>query len=145
MTYEQPLNIFLLILIMGIILKAKYRKLLIGEDLDNAWNRELTVLSKIIHDLSVPLPNVEFVDLRELFIPQLASKNISPYVPKSVFRVIWDAFFVNTPEGWEKRASERGLHFTIDGVHLNSTGAEKIADVALEKIHSKFPFAVRDS
>lgn len=111
--------------------------LLIGEDTNNAWNKELTVLSKIIHDLSVSYPNVEFVDLREHFIPQLASKNISPYVPKSVFRVILDALFVKTPEELEKKATERGLHFTIDGMHLNKAGAEKIADVFLKKILSK--------
>jgi len=115
---------------------------LIGEDIDNAWNKELTVLSKIIHDLSVSYPNVEFIDLREHFIPQLASKNISSYVPKSVFYVILDAIFAKTPEELEKKALERGLHFTMDGVHLNKAGAEKVADVLLEKIHSKFRFAV---
>jgi lysophospholipase L1-like esterase len=119
--------------------------LLIGEDIDNAWNEELTVLSKIIRDLSVKYPNVEFVDLREHFIPQLASKNISPYVPKSVFRVILDALFVKNPEELEKKATERGLHYTIDGVHLNKAGAEKVANVLLEKIHSKFRFAVGDT
>jgi lysophospholipase L1-like esterase len=112
--------------------------LFIGEDLDNAWNKELITLSKIIHDLSVKYPNAAFVDLREHFITQLASKNISPYVPKSVFRVILDAVFIKTPEELEKKALERGLHFTIDGVHLNKAGAEIVADVLLEKIHSKF-------
>jgi lysophospholipase L1-like esterase len=115
---------------------------LIGEDIDNAWNKELTVLSKIIQDLSFSFPNVEFVNLREHFIPQLASKKISPYVPKSVFRVILDALFVNNPEELEIKATERGLHYTIDGIHLNKAGAEKVADVLLEKIHSKFRFAV---
>lgn len=119
--------------------------LLIGEDIDNAWNKELTVLSKIIHDLSVSYPNVEFVDLREHIIPQLASKNISPYVPKSVFCVILDALFAKTPEELEKKALERGLHFTMDGVHLNKAGAENVADVLLEKIHSKFRFTVGDT
>jgi hypothetical protein len=106
------------------------------------WNKEASVLSKIIHDLSVSYPNVEFVDLREHFIPQLAKKNISPYVPKNFLRVIFDSFFVKTPEELEKKATERGLHFTIDGVHLNRAGAEKVANVLLEKIHSKLRFAV---
>jgi hypothetical protein len=119
--------------------------LLIGEDIDNAWNRELTVLAKKIHDFSVSYPNVEFVDLREHFIPQLASKNISAYVPKSIFRAIMDAIFIKTPEELEKRAAERGLHFTIDGAHLNRTGAEKVADVLLEKIRLKFPFSAIDT
>lgn len=119
--------------------------LLIGEDIGNAWNKELTVLSKIIRDLSVSFTKVEFVDLREHFILQLASRNISPYVPKSVFRVILDALFVKNPEELEKKATERGLHYTIDGVHLNKAGAEKVADVLLEKIRSKFRFAVGDT
>jgi len=118
--------------------------LLIGEDIDNAWNKELTVLSKIIQDLSVKYPKVEFVDLREHFFPHLASKSISPYVPKSVFRAILDALFVKSPEKLGKKALERGLQFTIDGVHLNKAGAEKVAAVLLEKIHSKFRFAVSD-
>lgn len=116
--------------------------LLIGEDIYNDWNKELIVLSKIIQDLSISYPNVEFIDLRKHFIPQLESKNISPYVPKSIFRVILDALVVKKPEKLEKEALERGLHFTIDGLHLNKAGAEKVADVLLEKIHSKFRFAV---
>jgi len=100
--------------------------LFIGEDLDNVWNKELTILSNIIRDLSAKYLNVEFVDMREYFIPRLASKNISPYVPKNVFHVIL-----------RKKATERGLHLTIDGVHLNMKGAEGVADVLLEKIRSK--------
>jgi lysophospholipase L1-like esterase len=111
--------------------------LFIGEDLDNAWNKELAVLSKIIKDLAITYPNVEFIDLRDHFIPLLALKNVSPYVRKSVFRVILDALFARTPEESRKKAPETCLHFTIDGVHLNRAGAEMIADVLLEKIPSK--------
>ncbi|UCE42526.1 MAG: SGNH/GDSL hydrolase family protein [Candidatus Aminicenantes bacterium] len=114
--------------------------LLIGEDINNDWNKELTVLSKIIRALSDFYPNVEFVDLREAFISQLASKITSPYVSKSVYRVILDALFAKTPEKTEKKAAKRGLHFTIDGVHLNRAGAEKVADVLLEKVRSKLRF-----
>jgi lysophospholipase L1-like esterase len=113
--------------------------LLIGEDLDTDWNKELTILSQIIQDLSDSYQGVEFVDLREPFISILAPKNVSPYYPKSFFRLIWDTVFSNNPEDWEKMASERGLHFTIDGVHLNKAGAHKVAEVFLEKIHSKLP------
>jgi lysophospholipase L1-like esterase len=119
--------------------------LFIGEDLDNLWNKELATFSKIICDLSVSYPNVEFVDLRKYFISQLTSKKISPYVPKSTVRVILDALFAKSQEELEKKALERGLHFTIDGVHLNRAGAERIADVLLEKIRSKLQLAVSDS
>lgn len=108
--------------------------LLIGEDLDNAWNKEVSVLSQIIHKISAPYKNVDFIDLREHFIPLLTSEKGVPYVPKTMLRVFLDAFFPTTPEESEKKARERGLHFTIDGVHLNRAGAEKVADVLLEKI-----------
>ena len=29
----------------------------------------------------------------------------------------------------DKKSAERGLHLTLDGVHLNSTGAEIVADM----------------
>jgi len=119
--------------------------LFIGEDLDNEWNRELAVLSDIIRDLSGTFPNVEFFGWRERFSSHLASKNISPYAPKSAFRVISDALFPKTHEALEKRASARGLHLTIDGIHLNATGAEKVAEAILEKIRSEFPVAVCDA
>ncbi len=111
--------------------------LLIGEDIHNAWNMELAVLSEIIHGLSLLYPKVEFVDLREHFISQLATKNVSPYIPKSVFRVIFDAFVIKSPEESAKVATERGFHYTIDGVHLNRAGAEMVADVLLGRIRSK--------
>ena len=119
--------------------------LFIGEDLGNPWNRELAVLSDIIRDLSGPFPHVEFLDWRERFSSFLDSKIISPYIPKSVFRVIMDALFLKTPEDLEHRASERGLHFTIDGVHLNTAGAEEVARIILDKIESQIPFAVRSA
>jgi hypothetical protein len=119
--------------------------LLIGEDINNDWNQELGILSKIIQDLSVSYPNVEFIDLRKPFISHLSSERISPYVPKSLSRVIWDKLFSNSLEDWEKKASERGLHVTIDGVHLNQTGAEKVAEVFLKKIHLKLPLAAGDA
>ena len=29
----------------------------------------------------------------------------------------------------DEKAAERGLYFTLDGVHLNSVGAEMVADM----------------
>lgn len=116
--------------------------LLIGEDIHNEWNLELSLLSKIIRELSASYANVEFIDLRDLFISRLESKKTSPYVPKSVLRVIRDALFIDTPEEMELAAEERGLHFTIDGVHLNTAGAVIVAEQLLQKIEG---FRDRDS
>ncbi len=108
--------------------------LLIGEDCDNPWNRELEIQSRIIQEVSHSLSGVEFVDLRETIISQLPTQTIGLYVPKSFFRIILDALFVKTPEVMEKKAAERGLSLTLDGVHLNSTGAGMVAEVFMSKI-----------
>jgi len=115
--------------------------LFIGEDLDNPWNRELAVLSDIIRDLSAAFPHAGFLDLRPRFSSLLASKKISPFVPKNIVGVVRDAFFTKTQEDLENRAVSRGLHFTIDGVHLNTAGASIVALAIQEKMRSEFPFA----
>ncbi len=115
--------------------------LFIGEDLDNRWNRELAVLSDIIRDLTGTFPHAGFLDIRQRFSSLLASKKISPFVPKNIMGVVRDALFTKTPEDLEKKAIARGLHFTIDGVHLNTAGAGIVAHAILEKIRLEFPFA----
>lgn len=116
--------------------------LFIGEDLDNPWNRELAALSDIIRDITGTFPHAGFLDLKKRFSSLLASKNTSPFVPKNIIGVVSDALFAKTPEELEKRAFARGLHFTIDGVHLNTAGAGMVAQAILEKIRSDFPFPV---
>lgn len=110
--------------------------LLIGEDRDNPWNRELDFLSRIIQDVSHSFSNAEFISLREMIISQLSTRTISLYVRKSFVRMILDALFIKTPEDLEHKASKRGLSLTLDGVHLSSTGAKMVADVFLSKIEN---------
>jgi lysophospholipase L1-like esterase len=116
--------------------------LFIGEDLDNPWNRELAALSDIIRDVTGTFPHAGFLDLRERFSSLLASKNTSPFVPKNIIGVVSDSLFTKAPEELEKRAFAKGLHFTIDGVHLNTTGACMVAQAIQDKIRSDFPFPV---
>ena len=108
--------------------------LLIGEDLGNPWNRELNMLSHIIQDVSSSFAEAEFIDLRKTIAPLLTANTSGPYVPKSFSRMILDALFVKTPEEMEKKAAERGLILTLDGVHLNSAGAGLVAGFFLSKI-----------
>jgi lysophospholipase L1-like esterase len=92
------------------------------------------MLSQIIQDVSSSFAEAEFIDLRKTIIPLLAKKTISPYVPKSSLRMLLDALFVKKPEEMEKRAAERGLTLTLDGVHLNSAGAGLVAGFFASKI-----------
>jgi lysophospholipase L1-like esterase len=105
-----------------------------GEDLGNGRNQYLEQLSDIIAELASSCANGEYLDLRAIFTAQLRSKPISDYLPQSVFQTALDALTLRSNAQIDQAASRRGLHFTLDGVHLNSAGAEIVADALLEII-----------
>ncbi len=105
----------------------------IGENLKNRWNIKLKALSNIIKDISKSFENVTYFDLRNMFSSKLESKNPSNYIVKSNIRVFFDYLIYNKPEKINKKSKDRGLFFTLDGVHLNEKGAE-IASFYFSKI-----------
>jgi len=108
--------------------------LFIGEDANSKWNKQLGELSAVIEKLSNTYENVEYIDLRSIFINKLSSRIISNYMPTSNTGIFFDYFTLQNDEEIDKKASERGLHFTIDGAHLNSHGAKIVADVFYRKL-----------
>jgi len=108
--------------------------LFLGEDVDNKWNKQLDELSVVIEKSSNIYENVEYIDLRSIFINKLSSRIISNYLPTSNTGTFFDYFTLKNDEEIDKKASERGLHFTIDGAHLNSHGAKIAADVFYKKL-----------
>ena len=108
--------------------------LFIGEDLANDWNLRLERLCGIIADLSVERERTDYIDLREVFRPKLDKLEISAYVPGSVATLGLDVLASKDPKQIDARSAERGLHFTMDGVHLNSAGAEIVAEVFRNRI-----------
>ncbi|WBW96314.1 SGNH/GDSL hydrolase family protein [Oceanirhabdus sp. W0125-5] len=102
--------------------------LLIGEDISNVWNVELKSFIEEIRDISKTFNNIEYLDIREEFINYLEGKSISNYIPKSATRVLMDVITLKTTEKVDDKASKRGLHLTLDGVHPNSCGAKLIAE-----------------
>jgi lysophospholipase L1-like esterase len=111
--------------------------LFMGEDIDNRWNKEIEELSGIIEKASASYENVEHLDLRKIIFPKLNNKNVSGYLPESATRVALDLILLKQKEQIDKKSSERGLLFTLDGVHLNNRGAELVADVFLETIKTQ--------
>ena len=103
--------------------------LIIGENIHNKWNKKLGELSVEIKALSARYENVEYIDLRKEFILTLSSKKSSPYIPNSIIVDTIIAWSLNSPECIEKKSKRRGLHVTLDGIHLNSTGAQMVADI----------------
>lgn len=108
--------------------------LTIGEDLDNEWNKELEQLALAIRDLSMAYPNVTYVNLRSKFAQALGSFKSSDYFLKSIMGLLRDTAKLKTPELVDQKSAERGLMLTLDGVHLNSKGAQLVKDVFAEHI-----------
>ena len=111
--------------------------LFIGEDVTNKWNKKLDQLSRIISQLSEEFTSVDFIDIRKKFISQLESqKVVSKFIQKSFLGVVFDELLNRSPEKINQISINRGLKFTIDGVHLNANGAELCAKIFTEIIES---------
>ena len=110
--------------------------ILIGEDLDGRWNHDLFVLAQSIKELTALHENVTYLDLRAPFVLRLAQKRPSEYVPVSALQIARDEMTLKTSAQIDRLADERGLHVTLDGVHLNSTGAELVASEFMDTITS---------
>ena len=104
-----------------------------GENLGNRTNRRLAVLAESIQEVAAGYERVEFLDLCAIFAQELAESPVSDYVSRNPFRVLLDASTLRTDRQIDAKAAERGLHLTLDGVHLNSAGARLVAD-ALARI-----------
>jgi len=117
--------------------------LLKGEDLSNPWNHDLAALSRLVEELASRHERTGYLDLRAAFVRGLAGQPVSGYLPTSVIRVALDALTLRSDEQIDRQAAERGLHLTLDGIHLNSVGAGMVAKMFLETIAQvKCPFAI---
>lgn len=108
--------------------------LLKGEDIGSPWNRELEAMACAIRELTSRCERAEYLDLRAILCQKLAGRPTSDYLPKCVIRVALDALLLRSQEQIDRKAAERGLHFTLDGIHLNSAGAKVVAEAFLKAI-----------
>jgi lysophospholipase L1-like esterase len=99
-----------------------------GENLESRSNRRLALLAQSIKDVAATYERVEFLDLRAIFAHALAGRPTSDYVLGSPLRVLLDALTLKTDGQIDVKATQRGLHLTLDGIHLNSAGAKLVAE-----------------
>ncbi len=111
--------------------------LFIGEEYHNKWNRKLRELYAIIKTLAKKYESVDVFDIHTMMIQKVKGKTISSYLPKNIIRDWTDAITLHSIKNIDEKAQERGLHVTFDGVHLNSNGAEYVADAFLQLIEKK--------
>ena len=107
-----------------------------GENLENRWNRRLAGLARLIKHATADYDQAEFLDLQSTFAHALVTKPISDYLLTSPLRVFLDVLLLRTDEQVDHKAAERGLHLTLDGVHLNSVGAKLVAGELTAAIQS---------
>ena len=105
--------------------------LLKGEDLGSPLNHQVAALARAVRELAQEVDRVEFLDLRPAFAARLDGRPISGYLPRSALRVTWDALTLWTDAQVDRRSRQRGLHLTLDGLHLNRAGAEIAAEAFL--------------
>ncbi|WP_099355099.1 SGNH/GDSL hydrolase family protein [Fredinandcohnia onubensis] len=98
---------------------------LVGETTQN--ENEIKNISTTIESLSRDHPNVSFLDLHSVFAKHLSNVTSSDYLSINVMRVMVDVLFYKTPTSIDRLSKKRGLHLTLDGIHLNSTGAALVA------------------
>jgi lysophospholipase L1-like esterase len=105
-----------------------------GEDLGSALNREVEAIAREVQAAASRRERVEYLDLRPAIARELEGRPASSYLPWSVFAVALDLATLRTDEQVDNKAAERGLHLTLDGIHLNSRGARLVARIFREAI-----------
>jgi lysophospholipase L1-like esterase len=109
--------------------------LLVGENMGNRWNRQLDGYCRLIQTLSAEYEHVDYCDLRSKAAALLTSAPVSRYVAKCTTRIMLDVLLLRQPEQVDRKAAERGLMLTLDGVHLNSRGAALAVEIFSDIIH----------
>lgn len=108
--------------------------LLIGEDISNKWNVELSHYVKTIELIIRNDNHIKYIDVRSVFLRYLSDKVISNYLPYKLYDLLQDVKKLKTNEDVDRKSKSRKLHLTLDGVHVNSCGAQLIAKEILEGI-----------
>ena len=100
----------------------------VGENMNNSSNGDLRDLSDAIQSISNHHPNVYFLDMRHKFEKLLANIHPSDYISTGILTIMKDVFFSKKPTQIDRLSQKRGLHLTLDGIHLNSKGALTVAN-----------------
>lgn len=101
--------------------------LFVGEG-DNPWNERLAEYAAEMRAACEDFAKITYLDLRTPAREARRGMSISAYMPRRAGRVLLDALLLRTPAAVDRVSARRGLHFTLDGVHLNSRGAQFVAD-----------------
>jgi len=114
-------------------------QLLIGEDINNKWNTLLTQYVTSIETIVGAYPSIEYLDIRKDYIAYLADKEISSFIPYNISDLLKDVKELHSDKDVDERSKARGLHLTLDGVHINSKGAEFLVKGITKTLKKEIP------
>lgn len=101
--------------------------LFIGENFDDVWQRHLERRAVMIQKLASAYPEAEYLDLLSTFHDMLRDKPVITELKQNLIQSVWDVVAHRSDAAMERISQARGLHYTIDGVHLNKAGAKVVA------------------
>lgn len=100
---------------------------LVGEIITNEPNKEVKKLSAII-ELTCKDRDLVFLNMHAVFERELKEAKSSDFINVSAMSVMRDALFYKKTAKIDEISEKRGLHITLDGVHLNTKGATLVAN-----------------
>ncbi|MDQ0233329.1 SGNH/GDSL hydrolase family protein [Metabacillus malikii] len=100
---------------------------IVGENLSNSSNCEIKSLSALIESISMKHEHITFLHMQSVFEKHLTQVTSSEYISTSIFTVMKDVLFYKSQTSIDRLSRKRGLHLTLDGIHLNSRGAMLVA------------------
>ena len=111
--------------------------LFIGEDFGGYWQQRLSERAEMIARLTDAQSSAEYLDLRSIFMRALQDKPVVSGVGQNFAQSVWDGLTGRSEARIAHLSAVRGFHYTIDGVHLNDTGAEVVAAQCLEALQNQ--------
>lgn len=108
--------------------------LLLGEDLSSDWNKRLGELIEIVNETVERFDTVKLIPVFKQYVSHLKRKPISSYLSTKATQIMSDVK-LKTAYLVDQKSRERGLHLTLDGVHLNTMGAKLIKEAIEESLH----------
>ncbi len=110
--------------------------LVIGENIDNRWNQQIAEINKNIKQIITSFPMITYLDIHHLFIEKLNHQTINDFLPLRIRDLAKDVTLSHSNDKITNKSHERGLHLTLDGVHLNPQGANIVAGAIIDFLNT---------
>jgi lysophospholipase L1-like esterase len=111
----------------------------IGEDLENELNKKVDEYNTVIKKICMER-NLQYIDFNswQKAVIGLNESKKRYFISKNPLIMVLDSLFVTTPLTCSIISKVRNLKTTIDGVHLNTFGAKKLAKLILSSIENTY-------